>query len=105
MYLLTWFFGALLFFTGGMLIFIDLLTYDSTYSCCVGGICCTNDHQWVCPILHKYVREGNILIKLCTSSSGLPSSRHWRVLYFVNVIKISISFPVFVLVSRNSRTD
>ena len=28
----------------------------------------------------------------------LPSSRHWQVLYFINVIKISVSFPTYILV-------
>ena len=34
----------------------------------------------------------------------LPSSRRWLVLYFVNVIKISISFPTSVLVISHSVT-
>ena len=33
-----------------------------------------------------------MLIKQYTTSRGLPYSRRWRVLYFDNVIKISISF-------------
>ena len=44
-----------------------------------------------------------MLTKKFTISSGL-TSRRWRVLYFVNVIKISISFPTFVLVISYSVT-
>ena len=34
----------------------------------------------------------------------LPSSRRWKVLYFLNVIKISISFPTSVLINSHSVT-
>ena len=49
--------------------------------------------------LDAIVRKVNMLIKEDTASSGLASSRRWRVLYFVNVIKISISFPLVISLS------
>ena len=62
----------------------------------------------VCSILHKnvwpYCEGSNLLIKKYTNSSGLPFSRCWRVLYFDNDIKISISFPTSVLVISHSVT-
>ena len=42
--------------------------------------------------------------KSYTSSSGLPSSRHWQELYFVNIIKIPISFFTIILVISYSAT-
>ena len=39
-----------------------------------------------------------------TISRGLPSSRPWQVLYFVNAIKNSISFSTFVWFISHSVT-
>ena len=61
--------------------------------------------KWASPIPHKYVGhycEGERYADLVvTTSSGLPSSCRWRVLYFVNVIKISISFPTVLVISHS----
>ena len=55
--------------------------------------------------LSTIVRWGfNMLIKSYTTSCGLPSSRHWRKVYFVSVIKISISFPTSFLIISHSVT-
>ena len=40
--------------------------------------------------------------QVVTTSSGLSSPHRWQVLYFVNVIKISIPFPTSILVISHS---
>ena len=55
-------------------------------------------------ILDTIMKGLNILIKQYTASSGLPSSRRWRVLHFVNVIKVSIRYQTTVLVISHSVT-
>ena len=55
-------------------------------------------------MLDTIVRVVNNADLVISTNSGLPSSRHWQVLYFVNVIKIFISFPTSVLVISHSVT-
>ena len=51
-----------------------------------------------------YDKYNYTLTKLLTPNSGLSSWHHWRVLYFVNVKKISILFPTLGLVISHSVT-
>ena len=54
------------------------------------------------PVGGTYDKWGNILSS--HHEQWLPSSCRWQVLYFVDIIKISISFPTSVLVISNSIT-